>query len=97
MKKILGLLVLVAISLYAAAGSDLYKKCSSCHGINGEKKAFGKSEVIGGWDENQTIAALIGYKDGTYGKAMKGMMKGQVSSLSDDDIKALAKHINSLK
>jgi cytochrome c553 len=33
------------------------------------------------------------YKDGSYGGAMKGLMKGQVAKLSDADIKALADYM----
>ena len=58
---------------------------------------MGKSEIITGWQVDKTIAALRGYKDGSYGKAMKGVMKGQVSRLDDAKIEALAKHIAGLK
>ena len=74
-------------------GAKLYKVCSSCHGVNGEKKALNKSQVIQGWSEVQTSTALNGYKDGSYGGAMKGLMKSQVLKLSDEDISVLAKHI----
>jgi len=37
--------------------------------------------------------ALTGYKDGSYGGAMKGVMKGQVAKLTDDDIKAIAEAV----
>mgnify|MGYP000305271888 CR=1 FL=1 len=33
-------------SLLYADGSVAYKKCSSCHGINGEKAALGKSKIL---------------------------------------------------
>jgi cytochrome c len=36
------------------------------------------------------VAALNGYKDGTYGGPMKGVMKGQVAGLSDADMQAIA-------
>ncbi len=39
------------------------------------------------------IAAMKGYKDGTYGGPMKGLMKGQAASLSDADIEAIANQI----
>ena len=78
------------------SGADLFKVCSSCHGVNGEKKALNKSQVIQAWSESQVSAALHGYKDGSYGGAMKGLMKSQVGKLSDEDISALAKHISEL-
>jgi len=101
MKKItkiaLGLIVLASTTLAASDGAALYKKCTGCHGANGEKQALGKSQVIKGWEESKTISALKGYKVGTYGGAMKGLMKGQVSSLTEEQIKSLAKHIATLK
>ena len=71
----------------------LFKTCASCHGLKGEKEALGKSQVITGWDKDRVIKALNGYKDGSYGGPMKGLMKGQVAKLSDADIKALADYM----
>jgi cytochrome c len=90
---ILGLAILGATSLFAADGAGLYKKCQGCHGVNGEKAALGKSQIIKGWEASKTVAALKGYKDGTYGGAMKGVMKGQVAALNDDQIQAIADFI----
>ncbi len=77
-------------------GAAVYKSCVACHGANAEKKALNKSQIIKGWESSQTIAALNGYKDGSYGGAMKGIMKAQVSKLSDAEIEAVAKHISGL-
>lgn len=88
--------ILMGTSLFAN-GADLYKKCAGCHGQDGARKALGKSQAIKGWDKDKTIAALKGYKDGTYGASMKNLMKGQVSKLSDAEIEALAVHISTLK
>ncbi|NLC28262.1 MAG: c-type cytochrome [Campylobacteraceae bacterium] len=97
MKKIfLSLLVAGTASLMAADGAALYKKCISCHGSNAEKKALNKSQVIAGWPAEKQIAALKGYKDGTYGGPMKALMKGQISSYSDEEIEAVSKYIESL-
>ena len=81
----------------AMASADLYKKCAGCHGQHGEKKAMGKSKVIANLSEKDLQTALHGYKDGTYGGAMKGLMKGQVARLSDADMDSLAKYITTLK
>ncbi len=96
-KIIMGLALLGATGLFASDGAALFKACATCHGINAEKAALGKSQVIKGWDVAKVEKALHGYKDGSYGGPMKGVMKGQVARLSDDDIKAIAKHIASLK
>ena len=76
-----------------ADGGALYKKCAGCHGQTGEKVALGKSKVIKDMSKADVATAMKGYKDGTYGGAMKGLMKGQVAKLSDADIKAIADHI----
>jgi cytochrome c553 len=77
----------------ADEGADLFKKCAVCHGAQGEKAALGKSKVIKEMTKDQIIAALKGYKDGSYGAASKAIMKGQVASLNDAQITALAAHI----
>ena len=74
----------------------LFVKCAGCHGANAEKSALGKSQIIKGWDITKTQNALSGYKNGSYGGAMKGVMKGQVARLSDADIKEIAEKISKL-
>ncbi len=80
-----------------ADGAALYSKCAGCHGMGGEKVALGKSKVIANMSETELNTAMNGYKDGSYGGVMKGLMKGQVSKLSKDDITSLSKYIASLK
>jgi len=92
-KVILGLGVVAVVNLSAANAESLYNKCKACHGVNAQKKALGKSAVIQGWNSQKIKDALHGYKNGTYGGAMKGIMKGQVMALKDEDIKALADYI----
>ncbi|MFA7084323.1 MAG: c-type cytochrome [Arcobacteraceae bacterium] len=90
MKKIILGTLIGAASLLAAN----WAPCAACHGANGEKAALGKSAIIKGWDVEKTIVAMNGYKDGSYGGPMKGMMKGQVAKLSDADIADLADQIS---
>ncbi len=100
MKKlaVLGLAAALATSLMAADGKTLFGKCAGCHGANGEKKALGKSAVIKGWPKDKLVEALKGYKAGTRNvHGMGPLMKGQVASLSDADIEALADYISKLK
>jgi len=82
----------------AANGEALYKKCAGCHGAKAENKALGKSDVIAGWDAAKVEEALKGYKAGTRNvHTMGGIMKGQVATYSDADIKAVAEYISKLK
>ncbi|MDD5717915.1 MAG: c-type cytochrome [Sulfuricurvum sp.] len=95
-KSCMVLAVLLGISFVNASAEDgaaLYKKCGACHGMNGEKAALGKSKVLKEMSKDAIVAALKGYQDGSYGGATKGMMKGQVTSLNDAQIKAIASHI----
>ena len=92
-KILLGLAVVGSLTMASADGAAIFTKCAACHGATAEKKALGKSQVIKGWKAQKVVAALKGYKDGTYGGAMKGVMKGQVSSLSNAQIESVAKFI----
>jgi cytochrome c553 len=96
-KAIIFLLAIFVSSVMANEGSMLYKKCIVCHGKKAEKKAFNKSQIIAKWDAKQIQEALQGYKNKTYGGALKATMIGQVKTLSDEDIKTLAKYIQTLQ
>lgn len=91
MKKAIVLLALLGLTSVAMA--DAFAKCAGCHGANGEKKALGKSKVMSEMTKAEIVAAINGYKDGTYGGPMKGLMKGQVAGLSDADAQAIAEKI----
>lgn len=96
-KSVMVLAVLVGLGSAAFAAEDgaaLYKKCAVCHGMQGEKAALGKSKVIKEMSSAEIITALKGYKDGSYGGVSKGLMKGQVASLNDAQITAIATHIS---
>ena len=80
-------------------GITLYKKkCVMCHGVNAEKNAFGKSNIIAGWDATKIEEALNGYKAGN--RNIHGMgheHKAHLSAYSYEDIKAVAAYISTLK
>ena len=88
--KVIALGSLLASSALYAAGTA---GCLGCHGANFEKVAMGKSKVVKDMSKADIVAALKGYKDGSYGGAMKGLMKGQVASLDDAAIEAMAASI----
>lgn len=97
MKKLLVIVALGATCMFAADGAALYKPCIACHGAKAEKKALNASHVIQGWEVDKTVAALKGYKDGSYGGKMKAIMKPHATKLSDEDKKAVAEYIHGLK
>jgi len=89
--------IISSSTLMAADGASIYKKCAGCHGVSAEKHALGKSKVIANMSKDEITSALKGYKTGTYGGAMKGLMKGQAAALSEENINSLATYISSLK
>lgn len=97
MKKLIITLITLSSMVMASDGAALYKKCVACHGVNGEKPALGKSLVINKMTKDDLVSALNGYKDGSYGKSMKALMKGQVAKLESSDIEALAEYIAGIK
>ncbi len=93
MKKILTTSVILLGLLAVNASADVYARCVACHGATGEKAAMGKSKIIKDMTKAEIVSAMKGYKDGSYGGVMKGLMKGQVAALSDADIEAIAQKI----
>jgi len=78
-------------------GKALYAKCAGCHGADGKTKAMGKAPVLAGQSAADLESKLAGYKAGTRNEHGMGMlMKGQVASFSDADIKAIAAYIAGL-
>lgn len=92
MSNILKLLAIGTLMLTSASGAST-AVCKGCHGQNWEKAAMGKAKVVKDMSKAQIVKALQGYKDGTYGGAMKGLMKAQVKNLSTSDIEAMAADI----
>ncbi len=94
MKKITKSILVAAIFCGVSANATpLYTKCVSCHGAEGEKAALGKSLIIKDMSKADFLKALKGYKDGSYGQAMKAMMKAQVATLNDAQMEEIASFI----
>ena len=93
MKKIAiaSIVALTATSALMAAVNG--SACAACHGANFEKAALGKSKIVADLPHAEIAAALKGYKAGTFGGPMKGVMKGQVSKYSDEELDAFAQTI----
>jgi len=93
MKKIVKLVAIAALMAPAAYAEVNTAACAGCHGADFGKVAMGKSKVVKDMSKADVAKALTGYKDGSYGGVMKGIMKGQVAKLSADDIKTVADKI----
>ena len=91
-----------ACSSFAADGEALFKKCAACHGAKAEKSYLNKVPVLTTLDKEARIADMKAYKAGTVngGKGkfgMGGVMKGQMATLSDEDMAAVNDYISTLK
>jgi len=85
MKKIvLGTLV-CGVAAFAAVNLGA---CKGCHGANWEKPALGKSKIVKDMTKQEVSDSLVGYKNGTYGGPMKGVMVGQVARYSEADLRS---------
>ena len=93
MKKI----VIASIASLAVATASMAAvnagACQGCHGAHFEKHALGKSKIVKDLTHAEIATALKGYKTGSYGGPMKGLMKGQVAKYSDADLDAFAQTI----
>ncbi len=98
-RSVIILLMISTVSLFASSmGAKLFKKCSTCHGVNAQKRSLGVSKVIAGWPASKIIKELKEYRDGNKDQYGFGkLMRGQATKLSDSEIVAVAKYIQTLK
>ncbi|GAA8487338.1 cytochrome c [Helicobacter pylori] len=96
MKKVVMALGVLAFSnvLMATDVKALAKSCAACHGVKFEKKALGKSKIVNMMSEAEIEKDLMDFKSGAN---KNPVMTAQAKKLSDEDIKALAKYIPTLK
>ena len=88
----------VAATTDAPKAPASFGKCAGCHGKDAKMKALGKSAIIAGQAKADLIKKIGEYKAGTRNVAgMGGLMKGQVATLSDADIDAIATYVSGLK
>ena len=105
MKKfvLIGLCAALACSVsFAADGAAIFKRCISCHGAKAEKSYLNKVPVLTTVDAAERLELMKSYKagnvEGGKGKfGMGGIMKGQMASLSDEDMAAVNDYISTLK
>jgi cytochrome c len=94
-KKVLILALMGASVLSAADGVKLFgEKCAECHGMDGKETSVAGKAIAG---SSGALSKLTGYKNGTYGGDQKAIMQGNVATLSDSDLAALATYVDSLK
>ncbi|MEN8727882.1 MAG: nitrate reductase cytochrome c-type subunit [Sulfurovum sp.] len=90
MKKIAKVVALGALLATTSAYAVSVAGCTGCHGQYFEKAALGKSKIVKDMSYKEIKDAMMGYKNGTYGDTMKGLMEAQVKHLSDAQIEAMS-------
>ncbi len=90
MKKLVKIVALGALLATSGVYAAKIAVCAGCHGQNFELAAMGKSKIVKDMTLKEIVSALKGYRDGTYGDSLKGVMMVQVQGLTDSDIEAMS-------
>ena len=77
------------VAVAAEDGAKLYSRCARCHGDTGDKEPA----VLRMQAPAVLLKKLKGYAEGTYGGEKKAVMVKVVKGLSEEDMKAVVKHI----
>lgn len=86
------------LSLLAADGAAIYKKCAACHGEKADVKYANKVPALASISKEDRIKALQGYKEGSNNAfGMGKVMQLHAKNLSDEDMAAVSEYIDSLK
>lgn len=106
MKKLvlsLTVLGLACSGAFAADGAKVYKKCIACHGPKAEKVYLNKIPALNTLEPEEMVSNMKKYKAGEMGENGKGLynmgaiMKGQMATLSEEDMEAVVEYIQTLK
>lgn len=88
-QSIFTIMTIGLLTISASAGANI-KACTGCHGEKLEKKAMKVSKVVSEMKKADIVTSLKGYTDGSYGGAMKAVMKSFAAKLSDAEIQAIS-------
>jgi cytochrome c553 len=101
MKKIVSLLIIGGISLFAFDGEKSYKNCAMCHGNDGKKVAMKGAFVLSSASEQELTDRLNGILDGSteipnnFSKLHRAKFK--LSSITMENSAEMAKYILGLQ
>ena len=106
-KKLLTIVSMLILSMaastsYALDGAALYKNpakggCSACHGKDAKSPIMPTYPIIAGQNEGYILQQLKDIKSGKRNNGMTAAMKGVMSMVNEEEMKALAKYLSSLK
>ena len=90
MKKIIKTVAIGTLLASSSAYAVSIAACAGCHGQHFEKAALGQSKIVKDMSLKDIMKALKGYKEGTYGGAMKKVMIDQLKNMKTSDIEAMS-------
>nr|VFK53803.1 MAG: Cytochrome c553 [Candidatus Kentron sp. TC] len=84
-------------AVMADDGASLYasKSCNTCHGADGKTPVIPAYPKVAGQSEEYIIQQIKDIKDGKRANGMTAAMKPMVASVSDGEIKKIAKWLAS--
>ncbi|MBU0655014.1 MAG: c-type cytochrome [Gammaproteobacteria bacterium] len=84
---------------HAADGAALYtaKTCVACHGADAKTPILPAYPKIAGQNETYLLQQLQDIKSGARSNAMSAVMKAVMTSVSDEEMAALATYVAGLK
>lgn len=90
---------LVAAPAFAADGAALYldKTCWSCHGKDGKKTLTPAFPKIAGQNAAYAEQQMKDIKSGARANGQSAAMKGVMELVNDEEIKALATYLSTMK
>ena len=96
---VLGLALGNAGVLYAADGGALYKQraCHACHGEDAKATVLPVYPKLAGQNAPYLLAQMQAIRDGTRTNGMSAAMRPLMASVPDEDFKAIADWLASLK
>lgn len=100
MKYVVTLLAaLLAAPAFAADGAALYqdKTCWSCHGKDGKKTLTPQFPRLAGQNAAYAEQQMKDIKSGVRANGQSAAMKGVMELVNEDEIKALAEYIATMK
>jgi cytochrome c len=105
MKKLITLLSIGIISLSATAplmaadGAALYasKTCAACHGKDGKKGMMPTYPSLNGQSAAYAVQQMKDIKSGARSNGSSAAMKGVMHMVNDDEMKAIAEWLESVK
>ncbi len=84
----------IFLSFLFSNGQEIYiKKCSSCHGKNGEKVAFSKTSPLIKLSALNIQDRVKAYRSGNFGGSGKMIMSVEARKISNADLKEIIKFL----